>query len=125
MIRKQLVSLCLNFNNVYKDYPFNKKQSSLLWTTIRHKENKKIFVLVFERNNTLYINLKCDPQYINEIRELNKDVLPGFHMNKRHWNTVVVNGDISEKELTKMIQHSYDLTLKEKLVKLTNKDGQN
>ncbi len=112
MIRKQLISLCLKFNNVYEDYPFSKRQSSLLWTTIRHKENKKIFALIFEQNNTLCINLKCDPQYINEIRELNKNVLPGFHMNKRHWNTVVVNGDISEKELIKMIQHSYDLTLK-------------
>ncbi|CUH95839.1 hypothetical protein P22_1924 [Propionispora sp. 2/2-37] len=57
MIRKQLISLCLNFNNVYEDYPFNERQSSLLWTTIRHKENKKIFALIFERNNTLYINL--------------------------------------------------------------------
>ena len=115
MTRKQLISLCLNFNNTYEDYPFNKRQSSLLWTTIRHKENKKIFALIFERNNILYINLKCDPQRIEVMRELYKDVLPGFHMNKNHWNTVVVNGDISREELTKMIQHSYDLTIKFKI----------
>ena len=112
MIREQLISLCLNFNNVYEDYPFNKRQSGMLWTTIRHKENNKIFALIFERDNKLYINLKCEPQYIDEIRELKKDVFAGFHMNKRHWNTVMVNGDVSENELTKMIQHSYNLTLK-------------
>ena len=48
MIREQLISLCLNFNNVYEDYPFNKRQSGMLWTTIRHKENNKIFALIFE-----------------------------------------------------------------------------
>lgn len=112
--REQLISLCLTFDNGYEDYPFNKRQSSLLWTTIRHKENKKIFALIFERDDNLYINLKCEPQYIEEIREANKDVFPGFHMNKSYWNTVKVNGDVSERELFKMIEHSYDLTLKKR-----------
>lgn len=114
MTRKQLISLCLHFEQVYEDYPFNNRQSGLLWTTIRHTENKKIFALIFERDNRLCINLKCDPQYIDELRESNKNVLPGFHMNKRHWNTVVVNSDITATELTGMIRHSYDLTLKAK-----------
>ncbi|WP_196604585.1 MmcQ/YjbR family DNA-binding protein [Pectinatus haikarae] len=68
--------------------------------------------MIFERDDNLYINLKCEPQYIDEIRESNKDILPGFHMNKRYWNTVKVNGDVSEKELFEMIEHSYALTLK-------------
>jgi predicted DNA-binding protein (MmcQ/YjbR family) len=112
MIRDQLVSLCLSFDDVYEDYPFNKKQSSLLWTTIRHKKNKKIFALIFERNDVLSINLKCKPELIEVMREFHKNVLPGFHMNKNHWNTVIVNSDISVEELTHMIMNSYKLTLR-------------
>lgn len=112
MTRDQLVSLCLNFDGVYEDYPFSKSQSSLIWTTIRHKKNKKIFALIFERNGALSINLKCKPELIEVMRELHKNVLPGFHMNKNHWNTVIVNSDISVEELTHMILNSYKLTLK-------------
>lgn len=121
MTRKQLIFLCLKFSDVYEDYPFNKRQSGILWTTIRHKENKKIFALIFERDKQLYINVKCEPQYIEEIRELKKDVFPGFHMNKSHWNTVRVNGDVSKKELAQMIEHSYSLTLTPKFLMEFNK----
>jgi predicted DNA-binding protein (MmcQ/YjbR family) len=112
MIRDQLVSLCLSLDDVYEDYPFSKRQSNLLWTTIRHKKNKKIFALIFERNDVLSINLKCKPELIEVMREFHKNVLPGFHMNKNHWNTVIVNSDISVEELTHMIMNSYKLTLR-------------
>lgn len=123
MTREQLIALCLQFRNVYEDYPFSKGQSAMVWTTIRHSDNKKIFALVFERDDKLYINLKCEPQYIEELRELKAAVSPGYHMNKSHWNTVMVNGDVSERELAKMIEHSYTLTSQCRLGRRRPGDG--
>lgn len=55
------------------------------------------------------MNLKCEPELAIELRERHDDVKPGYHMNKRHWNTVNFNGKISDRELKGMIDHSYDL----------------
>jgi predicted DNA-binding protein (MmcQ/YjbR family) len=56
-------------------------------------------------------NLKCDPDLALELRDRYEQVLPGYHMNKKHWNTVVLDGVIPEKEIRKMIDHSYDLVV--------------
>ena len=60
----------------------------------------------------LSVNLKCDPELAIELRERYDDVEPGYHMNKKHWNTVNFNGHISDNELKKMIDHSYELVVK-------------
>ena len=57
-------------------------------------------------------NLKCDPDLALNLRDQYEQVTPGYHMNKRHWNTVEIEGDISEVELRKMIDHSYELVIK-------------
>ena len=57
------------------------------------------------------INLKCDPERIEELRERYEAVLPGFHQNKKHWNTVMIDGSLSEGELHGMIDHSYDMVV--------------
>jgi predicted DNA-binding protein (MmcQ/YjbR family) len=57
------------------------------------------------------INLKCDPERSMELRERFSGIEPGFHMNKRHWNTVSMDGSISDKLLTELIDHSYDLVV--------------
>jgi predicted DNA-binding protein (MmcQ/YjbR family) len=57
------------------------------------------------------INLKCDPELAVEYREKYMSVLPGYHMNKKHWNTVVVNGDVHDVLLLKMVDDSYDLVV--------------
>jgi predicted DNA-binding protein (MmcQ/YjbR family) len=56
-------------------------------------------------------NLKCDPDLALELRDRYEQVRPGYHMNKKHWNTVVLDGVIPEREITKMIDHSYDLVV--------------
>lgn len=57
----------------------------------------------------LSINLKCNPMYALELRSIYSSVIPGYHMNKKHWNTVMVEGDVGEKLLKELIDHSYTL----------------
>jgi predicted DNA-binding protein (MmcQ/YjbR family) len=75
------------------------------------KVSGKIFALtdieLFES-----INLKCDPERAIELREKYPCVLPGYHMNKKHWNTIVLDGTVSDKVLQEWISHSYDLARK-------------
>ena len=82
--------------------------------TLVFKINQKIFALMGLDNNPLSINLKCDPEIAIEYRESYSSIQPGYHMNKKHWNTVVVDGRLSKKQLKEMIDHSYELVKKKK-----------
>ena len=74
------------------------------------KVNGKIFLLAGLDSSPLQFNVKCDPEKAIQLREDHPEsVLPGYHMNKKHWNTVDFEGRISDKELKKMIDNSYDL----------------
>lgn len=79
------------------------------------KVDMRIFLLVSLDTTPLQFNVKCDPDQAQELRETFPDVvLPGFHMNKKHWNTVIVEGTLSKKQILEMIDHSYDLVAKVK-----------
>jgi predicted DNA-binding protein (MmcQ/YjbR family) len=78
-----------------------------------YKINGKMFFLVGLDNEPLQFNVKCDPDKAVELREQYPDVvLPGYHMNKKHWNTVVINGTLSVKQLKEFIDQSYGLVNK-------------
>jgi predicted DNA-binding protein (MmcQ/YjbR family) len=76
--------------------------------TLVLKVNGKIFALV-NLDGDLSINLKCTPSLALELREKYRSVVPGYHMNKKHWNTVYVDGTIPDKNIFEMIDHSYNL----------------
>ncbi len=76
------------------------------------KVNEKIFILISTNDHPVTINLKCDPERAIELREQYPSVEPGYHMNKKHWNTVTLDGSIPPKEIFAMIDHSYDLVAK-------------
>lgn len=79
------------------------------------KVNDKIFLLVPLDTETLQFNAKCDPDRAVELRETYPEsVLPGYHMNKKHWNTVIVDGQLSVKQLLEMVDVSYNLVGKVK-----------
>jgi predicted DNA-binding protein (MmcQ/YjbR family) len=94
---------CLEKNGVTEEFPFDAN-------TLVFKVMGKMFALadvdLFES-----INLKCDPERSMELREQFSGIEPGFHMNKRHWNTVSMDGSISDKLLIELIDHSYDLVV--------------
>jgi predicted DNA-binding protein (MmcQ/YjbR family) len=83
--------------------------------TLVFKTNGKIFILVSLESSPLQFNVKCDPAKAIDLREeFPENILPGYHMNKKHWNTVIVDGGLSKKLLMEMIDHSYDLVNKKK-----------
>jgi predicted DNA-binding protein (MmcQ/YjbR family) len=79
--------------------------------TLVYKVNGRIFALV-NLEGDLAINLKCDPALALDIREHYSSVVPGYHMNKKHWNTVNVDGSVPDREIFSWIDHSYDLVAK-------------
>ncbi len=77
--------------------------------TLVYKVAGKAFLLTGFDNQPLRFNVKCDPDKAIELREEFSCVLPGYHMNKKHWNTIVADGSVSTKQLLEWIDHSYDL----------------
>lgn len=86
------------------------------------KVGGKIFALASFDEIPVRVNLKCDPDLALELRDRYGQVTPGYHMNKRHWNTVEIEAGVPEPEIRKMIDHSYDLVAK-KLFKRAGKGG--
>jgi len=113
MTKRELINHCLTLPAVYEDYPFDKQVAHSddgTWTVMRHNGNKKSFAHIYERNEKLCINLKCDPLKADLLRGMFTALVSGWHMNKKHWNTVYVGGDVPQEELYELILHSYDIT---------------
>ncbi|MCL2016631.1 MAG: MmcQ/YjbR family DNA-binding protein [Defluviitaleaceae bacterium] len=110
MLRQELIDFCLTFLAVYEDYPFHNMADPAVWTAMRHSGNKKTFAFIYVHNEKLCVNLKCEPLNADFLRQTFEDVTPAYHMNKVHWNTVVLGGDVPIDELKRMIEDSYDLT---------------
>ncbi len=91
--------------DISEGFPFN--EFALVF-----KVNGKMFISVSTNARPLTINLKCDPERAVELREQYAAVAPGYHMNKKHWNTVTLDGTIPSREVFAMIDHSYDLVAK-------------
>ena len=108
--RKEAIKYCLTFKDVYEDYPFHDSN----WCVMRHKRTKKTFALIYEKDNNIWINVKCDPEWRDFWRNTFSSVVPAYHMNKTHWNSIILDGSIPEKDIRRMIGESYDLTLDRK-----------
>jgi len=90
-------------DNVTEGFPFGED-------TLVFKVKTKIFTLVSLDSSPLQFNVKCDPEEAIRLREEYPDtVLPGYHMNKKHWNTIMVDGRLSKKQILKMLDDSYKL----------------
>lgn len=107
--RQQLIDFCLTFPAAYEDYPFHNTTDSTAWTAMRHKFNKKTFAFIYSKDSKLCVNLKCDPYEADFLRQIFNDVQPAYHMNKTHWNTVIIGGDVPKKAVEDMVTASYNL----------------
>jgi predicted DNA-binding protein (MmcQ/YjbR family) len=107
--RQYLINFCISLPAVYEDYPFDDVKDGTEWAVMRHRKNKKSFALIYIRNDKLCVNLKCEPNEADFLRGIFKDVIPAYHMNKTHWNTVYIDGDVPDEEVKNMILRSYDL----------------
>jgi predicted DNA-binding protein (MmcQ/YjbR family) len=105
---------CLNKKAVTESFPFDE-------TTLVFKVAGKIFALLSLDAVNLRVNLKCNPERAIELREQYTGIIPGFHMSKKHWNTVITDGSFDHKLFKELIDHSYDLVL-QSLTKKIRKD---
>ena len=103
---EELRDYVLQKPSVTEGFPFGED-------TLVFKVQEKIFLLTGLESNPLQFNVKCNPDKAIELREeYPESVLPGYHMNKKHWNTVIIDGVLSRKQLQEMIDHSYALVAK-------------
>jgi predicted DNA-binding protein (MmcQ/YjbR family) len=99
---EDLRDYCLAKPGVTEGFPFGEE-------TLVFKVGEKVFLLTGLGDNSF--NVKCDPEKAVELREQFSEVQPGYHMNKKHWNTVRTDGSLNNKQLKDMVDHSYDLVL--------------
>ena len=109
MKKEKVRNYFLSCPESYEDFPFGEEITIF-------KVKNKWFGLLVEREGNLQINLKCDPDEALILRDIFKSIIPGYHMNKKHWNTVILDGSIPDKEIEAMIYSSYVLIV-EKLKK--------
>lgn len=105
MSHKDVEEYILSMPNARLDYPFDEK-------TAVYKVNDKMFALIAEKTNPLRISLKCDPLLSETLRDKYESVMPGYHLNKKHWNTIILSGQLSFEEIKDLIRLSYNLVKK-------------
>ena len=91
-------------DGVTESFPFDDQ-------TLVYKVGGKMFALISLDSNPLRMNLKCDPERAEILREAYENITPGYHMNKKHWNSLVMDGVLNENLVLDLIQHSYDLVV--------------
>lgn len=108
MTHKELETYLLSLPRTWLDYPFGENVAVY---KVGEKGNKelKMFALISEDAKPLRISLKCDPQLAVNLREKYETVLPGYHLNKKHWNTVICSGQLGDEEIIDLARHSYEL----------------
>jgi len=100
--RDALRDLCLTFRGSEETFPFG-------FETSVFKVAGKMFALSRLAGDPLSVSLKCDPQLAEQLRAAHPCITAGYHLNKRHWNTVVIDGTLSEQMIADMVEDSYDL----------------
>lgn len=99
---KTVEAYILTMPNAVLDYPFGEGVAV-------YKVDDKMFALINEGKQPVSLSLKCDPQLSKVLRERYETVMPGYHLNKKHWNTIVLTGQLPWEEVKALIRHSYDL----------------
>ncbi|WP_026515563.1 methylated-DNA--[protein]-cysteine S-methyltransferase [Butyrivibrio sp. LB2008] len=103
--REEALTYGMSFPDTYREAPFHDPN----WQLVRVKKSKKAFLWTYEKDGYINLNLKVDPQWRDLWRKTYKSVLPAYHQNKEHWNTVVLDGSIPDDVIKRMIAESYDL----------------
>ena len=100
---KEVEEYLLSMPNARLDYPFGEG------VAVYKTSDDKMFALVAEKTMPVKLSLKCDPLLATTLRERYETVMPGYHLNKKHWNTILLSGQLSWEEVQDLIRHSYIL----------------
>ena len=108
LTHKQFEEFILSLPSVWLDYPFG--EGTAVYKFGHDDEGKgKMLALVTENSKPLRVSLKCDPLLAKNLREKYETVLPGYHLNKKHWNTIICTGQLSNDEIFDLARLSYNL----------------
>lgn len=103
--REEAISYGLTFPDTYMEMPFKDTN----WQLIRVKGSKKAFLWIYEREGYINLNVKVSPEWRDFWRKAFKAVVAGWHQNKEHWNTIILDGSIPDEDIKNMIAESYNL----------------
>ena len=103
--REEVLKFGLSFQNTYEERPFHDQN----WQLVRVKGSRKAFLWIYDRDGYVNLNVKADPEWRDFWRSAYEAVTAGYHQNKEHWNTLILNGTIPDKDIKRMIAESYDL----------------
>lgn len=103
--REEALSYGLSFPDTYQEAPFHDPN----WQLVRVKGSKKAFLWTYERNGYINLNVKVDPEWRDFWRNAYQSVIAGWHQNKEHWNTIILDGTIPDADIKRMIAESYDI----------------
>ena len=103
--REEALAYALSCPKTYQEAPFHDNN----WQLVRVEGSKKAFLWTYEREGYINLNVKADPQWRDFWRSTYASVIPGWHQNKDHWNTIILDGSVPEQEIRRMIAESYDL----------------
>ncbi len=106
--RKEVLQYGMTLPDTYTDSPFHDQN----WVLLRHKKNKRVFAGTYEREGKIWVNVKVDPEWRDFWRNAYAAVVPGYHQNKQHWNSIILDGSIPDEVVKQMIAESYDLIVK-------------
>lgn len=109
MTREELTEFILTLPDAVTDQPFNEDFNS---TVARHGSTRTWFALMMNVGGREMVNLKCDPQESEFLRKVFEGVIPAYHMNKVHWNSVYLDSDVPAEEIRRMVRNSFELTQK-------------
>jgi predicted DNA-binding protein (MmcQ/YjbR family) len=105
---KELEQYLLEFPNTWLDYPFG-EGTSVYKAGDKGSGEGKLFAIIADGSDPLRVSLKCDPLLAQNLREKYETVLPGYHLNKKHWNTIICTGQLSDDEIKDLARLSYRL----------------
>lgn len=114
MTHKEFEEYLLTFPNTWLDFPFG-EGTSVYKVGNKAENDGKLFAIVADGSNPLRISLKCDPVLALNLREKYESVLPGYHLNKKHWNTILYTGQLTDDEIKDLAALSYRLVTEDKV----------
>lgn len=114
LTHKQLEDYLLQFPNTWLDFPFG-EGTSVYKVGDKSKDTGKIFAIIADNSKPVKISLKCDPQLAVSLREEYESVMPGYNLNKKHWNTIICSGQLSQQEIFDLANLSYQLVTRSEL----------
>lgn len=119
MNRKKYLDFCGTIAAAVMDKPFDDSDIVI----VRHRDTRKWFGAVMELGGKAIVNLKCEPMEADFLRNAYEGVIPGYHMNKTHWNSVFLESDVPDEEIIRMTMSSFELTAKKpKRTKIKKKE---